>query len=286
MQMRQQLIRKSTKTYGGKNGRRFITVHETANRSTGAGAAAHANLQSRGNVRNASWHWQVDDHEAVQSFDHEAQCWHAGDGRGPGNLDSIAVEICVNEDGNYPRAIANAAELVRHIMATESIPAERVVDHHYWSGKNCPTQLRGGRLGPTWAAFLDALGAPTPAPPTAHLAPQLDQDGIRGRATIGGWQQIMGTPVDEKISTPTSLLIKADQQWLNQALGEGHIRNLTGKGHLAEDGREGPLTVICRAFLLHNRTDPSLTVSGVLTRHHIKAHQAALNAATIGSAQY
>ena len=72
----QQVI--NSKTYGGKNGKKFITVHQTGNTSRGANAQAHANLQSRNNVRSASWHWQVDDEDAIQSFPHDAQCWHAG----------------------------------------------------------------------------------------------------------------------------------------------------------------------------------------------------------------
>lgn len=125
--IREQLVTGATKIYAGTNTRKFITVHETANRSVGANAAAHANLQSRDNVRNASWHYQVDDKEAVRSFPHTARCWHAGDGKGAGNYSSIAIEICVNADGDYSKAISNAAELVSHLMAAEGIPLANVV---------------------------------------------------------------------------------------------------------------------------------------------------------------
>ena len=132
MRIREQLVSSRAKTYGDGNKALFITVHETANRNRGAGAQAHANLQTRGNVRNASWHIQVDDTEAIRSFPDSVQCWHAGDGRGPGNLNSIAIEICVNVDSDYERALANAAEVVRQLRAEHGIPATRVVQHNRW----------------------------------------------------------------------------------------------------------------------------------------------------------
>lgn len=172
MRIRQQfmsLVRRLARTYLGTNKRRFVTIHETANTNRGADAAAHANLQSRGNVRNASWHYSVDDTEAVQSLPHTAKAWHAGDGRGPGNKESIAIEICVNSDGDFRKAVENAAALTRKIMAEEGIPLSRVVQHNHWSGKNCPTNLRNGSKGVTWEDFLAMVRdgetlTPTPAP--------------------------------------------------------------------------------------------------------------------------
>src|SRR5690625_2376999 len=123
-------------TYGGTNGKKFITIHETDNTRKGADADAHSRLQASGNSRNASWQWQVDDKEAVQSFEHTTQCWAAGDGRGDGNLNSIHIEICVNSDGDFKKAVANAVELTKIIMKDENISANNVVQHNYWSGKN------------------------------------------------------------------------------------------------------------------------------------------------------
>lgn len=138
----------------GVNARTHITVHETANTRRGANAAAHARLQANGNSRDASWHWTVDDHEAVRSYPHTAICWHAGNRKG--SAVSIAVEICVNSDGNRAQAIRNAAALVAKIRRDEHIPAANVVQHHHWSGKNCPTGLRSG-VPMNWASFLDLV---------------------------------------------------------------------------------------------------------------------------------
>src|SRR5690625_2468911 len=169
MKIRKHLVGTSVRnkvTYGGTNGRKYITVHETDNPNKGADADAHARLQANGNSRAASWHWQVDDKEAVQSFDHAAQCWAGGDGSGNGNTNSIHVEICVNSDGNYRKAVENAAELVRKIMKDEGIPVNNVVQHNRWSGKNCPRNLRGGSKGINWNGFISLVKGEEVAKPS------------------------------------------------------------------------------------------------------------------------
>ena len=156
-------------TYGGTNKKQYITVHQTGNTSKGADAGAHARLQANGNNRNASWHYQVDDKEIIQSFSDDAQCWHAGDGKGPGNLHSIGIELCINSDGDYKKTLENGAELVRHLMDKYNIPIINVKQHNHWSGKNCPAQIRTGKEGISWNAFLNMVSGDqkvAPAPKT------------------------------------------------------------------------------------------------------------------------
>ena len=138
------------KTSKGVNTKEFIVIHETANLGKGADAASHARLQARVNTRDASWHYQVDDREAIQSFDDNAICWHAA----AANRRSIAIEICVNSDGNFRRAVENAAELTAHLMKKHGIPIERVTQHNRWTGKDCPRFLRNGSKDVTWEQFL------------------------------------------------------------------------------------------------------------------------------------
>jgi len=164
MRIRAQLVPASiaaTVTYAGTSRRVGITIHETANTASGATAAAHANLQSAGNSRQASWHWQVDDTEAVQSFPHTARCWHAGSGTAGDGDDTVAIEICVNDGGNYVQAVRNAAELVRHIRATDPAVGGLLAQHNRWSGKDCPDRLRAGSHGITWPGFLALTANPT-----------------------------------------------------------------------------------------------------------------------------
>ena len=157
VKIKKQLINDTPYKFGKNNGKKYITVHQTGNTSRGANAKMHAILQSNGNARGASWHWQVDDTEAIQSFTHNFSLYHAGDGAGNGGLNSIGVESCVNSDGNYKKAIENTAELVKKIMNDEGIPKSNVVQHNHWSGKNCPMQLRAGKDGITWNDFLKMI---------------------------------------------------------------------------------------------------------------------------------
>lgn len=133
---------------------KWITIHETDNLRVGANAEAHARLQERGNSRGASWHLQIDDKQVIQSIPFDEVAWAAGDGRGEGNMSSIHIEICVNEDSDFKKAVQNAVETVQHLMKQFNIPIERVVQHNKWSGKNCPKHIRSGEKGVNWSQFI------------------------------------------------------------------------------------------------------------------------------------
>lgn len=148
--------------YSGINSKKYIVIHETANTNKGANANAHARLQASGNSRQASWHYQVDDKEIVQSFSDNVQCWHAGNRKY--NEQSLGIEICVNEDGDFKKAVDNAAELTRYLMNKYNISASNVIQHQETSGKNCPKYLRSGEKGITWNDFKKLLNVvPRPA---------------------------------------------------------------------------------------------------------------------------
>src|SRR5690625_4943703 len=224
MKIIKNIANRNDRIYGNNNKRKYITIHETDNTNNGADAIAHGKLQARGNPRNASWHYTVDDKQVVQSFEHSAQCWHAGDGREQGNLNSIAIEICVNQDGNFDKAVDNAVELTKQIMKTENISIDNVVQHNKWSGKNCPRNLR--KSG--WNDYINALKGeekppapkpkPKPKPSTSKPKPKpkkekLVIDGYFGPKTISALQRYFGTPVDGYLSNP-SMVIKALQKFL------------------------------------------------------------------------
>lgn len=141
-------------TYNGKNTNKYIIIHETANESIGANAQTHANLQSRG--FSASWHYSVGSDGIYQSFEDNAQCWHAGS---PSyNKQSIGIEICVNADGNYNKAVDNAIELTKHLMKKHNISVMNVLPHQKtstWS-KECPRYLLRGRYI-AWNEFINRL---------------------------------------------------------------------------------------------------------------------------------
>jgi len=91
----------------------------------------------------------------VQSFDDNKQCWHAGNRYY--NENSIGIEICVNSDGDFKKAVENAAKLTKHLMDKHNIPASNVIQHNTASGKNCPRYLRSGEKGVSWGDFKAKL---------------------------------------------------------------------------------------------------------------------------------
>lgn len=219
IQIKNQIVGDTSKrTFSGTNPCLYITVHETANKADGATAQAHANLQSKYGS-GGSWHIQVDDIEAIRSYPDSARCWHAGDGKGNGNMSSIGIEICVNLDESREKQIEaykNAAKVVAKLMIEHSIPLSRVVQHNHFSSfqKNCPTLLREGKYW-SWSDFLvavaayaagkivgDEIEAAKPKPPSKPVEKdELDEDGWWGKATTHELQTVFGTPADSIVSS-------------------------------------------------------------------------------------
>lgn len=145
--------------YSEENSKKGITIHQTANYNAGAGAQAHADIQTKGDMITedsaASWHWQVDDKEAIRSYAHEVACYHAASQEG--NITTIGIEGCVNSDADYSKAIENLAQLTRYIMVMENIAIENVVQHNSWSGKDCPMEIRKSREGISWDDFIEMV---------------------------------------------------------------------------------------------------------------------------------
>jgi N-acetylmuramoyl-L-alanine amidase len=147
--------RPNIKLVGGKP--EFITIHETANKTVGANAEMHRKfVHNGGGDAQVSFHYVVDDKESIQLMPDDEVAWHAGDGpNGVGNNRSIAIETCVNADGNFLLATVNLAKLVVKLMQEFNIPLTKVVQHNRWSGKNCPMRLRANG----WQELLDVIGS-------------------------------------------------------------------------------------------------------------------------------
>lgn len=159
MEIKQQLLTSTKNMYGKRNGKKLVVIHQTGNTSKGADAQAHANLQKNGNVRQAAWHIQADDKEVIQSFDYSFELWHAGDSNKPsgGNKNGIGIEICINSDGDYVKAVQNGAKATAKVLKDLKLPISAVKQHNNFSGKNCPEQIRAGRAGINWNAFIELV---------------------------------------------------------------------------------------------------------------------------------
>lgn len=136
----------------------YITIHNTANTAKGAGAIAHGSyLQGGGSRKQVSYHYAVDDTIIVQIIPDREVAWHAGDGgNGTGNRKSIGIEICENPESNLREATDSAAMLCAILMQQYGIVLQNVVQHHHWSGKNCPNRIRKGEPY-NWSVFLSKV---------------------------------------------------------------------------------------------------------------------------------
>jgi len=185
---------------GRVNPANFITIHETGNTRPGANARAHAGFLNNPNTA-VSYHYSVDDAEIVQHLPETEDAFHAGDGAGPGNRQSIGIEICVNSDGDFVKAIDRTVMLVADICARRNIPVENIRQHFHWSGKNCPQNIRAGRPL-SWGDFLANVQSAQSAP----------------KKTSGVNLQITNSPDKTgNISDPISLRIPARNEngrWL------------------------------------------------------------------------
>ena len=165
---------------GRANPTLFITIHETGNTNRGANARAHANYLKGNDATNVpvSWHYTVDDTETYQHLPENEDAFHAGDGSGNGNRQSIGIEMCVNSDSNFERTIDRTAALVADICIRRSVPIANIRQHFDWNRKNCPQNIRAGRPL-SWSDFLDKVRAnlkswienpaiPVPQTPSVH----------------------------------------------------------------------------------------------------------------------
>ena len=137
-----------------------VTIHNTDNSGAGAAAKAHATLlKNSWKNKQQSWHFAVDEDGAYQSIPTDEIAWHAGDGgSGKGNTQTIAIEICMNSDGDLEKATDNAAQLAAQQLKEKGLSADKLYQHHDWSGKNCPSQIRAGKPY-NWSTFKNKVKA-------------------------------------------------------------------------------------------------------------------------------
>ncbi len=283
-------------TSKGTNNKKYIVIHETANTNKGANADAHGRLQANGNSRAASWHYTVDDKEVVQSFSDNVRCWHAGNVKY--NNDGIGIEICVNSDGDYSKAVDNAVDLVKQLMDKNNISASNVVQHHAASGKDCPKYLRAGSKGITWTQFKSKLSdkpvsKPKPSQPSKKPSKPKDKpktdthkanlvvDGYWGKATTRALQQHFNLIADGILSgqyatTTTRALTQNTAHVTGKKTGSPVIRALQKKLKVTQDGLLGPATVKALQKHLGTYVDGKISKPSPM----VKALQKALNNGT------
>lgn len=157
MNIEKKLIKYNNSSRAGKK-IEYIVIHDTGNKGKGANADSHYKYFSQ-MERGASAHYFVDDKKILQIVDDSLAAWHVGDGGGKfgiTNQNSIGIEICVNSDGNYDKAVANAIELSKYLMKKYNIPLEKVVRHYDASRKLCPASMSSKNWS-KWLWFKEQL---------------------------------------------------------------------------------------------------------------------------------
>lgn len=146
---------------GTKRNKKWIVIHETGNTSKGANAKGHSSYLKNlaiANNTSISWHYTVDDECAYHHIPDDEVAWHASDGsvEGGGNMAGIAIEICVNSDGDFSKARDNAAWLTAKLLKEHGLGITNVKQHHDFARdkKNCPENIRNKGL---WNNFLSAV---------------------------------------------------------------------------------------------------------------------------------
>lgn len=116
-----------------------IVIHNTANNASADGEIAYMHS----NTRETSFHFAVDDKEAVQGIELNRNAWHAGDGNGKGNREGIAIEICYSKSGGerFEKAMDNAAQLAAKLLKDYGWGLDRLTKHQDYNGKHCPHRI-------------------------------------------------------------------------------------------------------------------------------------------------
>ncbi len=73
-----------------------------------------------------------------------------------GNRNSIGIETCVNQGADLYKTWQLTASLVAGLMIKHDLDISRVVQHHYFSGKDCPSTMRNNGL---WDNFITMVQA-------------------------------------------------------------------------------------------------------------------------------
>ncbi len=137
----------------------YLVIHDTGNPTAGADAMAHYRYFNGGN-RGSSADIFVDERGVMIVNDYRRYyTWHCGDGGGAygiTNANSIGIELCINQDGNWEKTKENAICVIRSLMEELQIPLSRVVRHYDASRKKCPNSMAGQNWA-EWKAFSQEI---------------------------------------------------------------------------------------------------------------------------------
>ena len=211
--------------YIGQNKPAYIVIHETDNWSKGADAKAHATAMKNGNLA-GTVHYYVDSKSVYQTLDHSDGAWAVGDGKGKygiTNRNSINIEICVDPETDYYKAVDKTEQLAAQLLKQYGWGTDRLKRHYDASRKNCPRRIQAeGR----WPEFVKKTAAymkgattvkNTTTKNTVTLTDKIEvqfpviQKGSKGTA-VSMLQAMLGVKVDGDFGNDTDTSLKAFQK--------------------------------------------------------------------------
>lgn len=162
-----------------------VVIHNTANDATARNEGAYM-------VRNnnyVSFHWAVDNMEAVQFIPHNRNAWCSGDGTyGKGNREGIHIEICYSKSGGakFAQAEKNGATLAAMILLENKWKTDRLTKHQDYNGKYCPHRT----LDLGWKRFVNLVEAEMrrlQAPSIPKTTSNLTNEKLARQVIAGQW---------------------------------------------------------------------------------------------------
>lgn len=156
--------------YPGQNKPAYVVIHETDNWSRGADAKAHATAMKNGNLA-GTVHYYVDSKNIYQTLDHKDGAWAVGDGGGKygiTNRNSINIEICVNPESDYYKAVDKAEQLAASLLKQYGWGTDRLKRHYDASRKHCPRRIQDEGLWPEFKRKTAAYMRAVPEKPTTQ----------------------------------------------------------------------------------------------------------------------
>lgn len=128
-----------------------ITIHNTANDASAMSEISYM----IGNNNKTSFHIAIDNERIVQGIEFNRNAWHAGDGKGKGNMKTIGIEICYSKTGGerFNQAEKLAAEYIAYLLKQNRWGIDKVYKHQDWNNKNCPHRT----LDLGWQRFINMV---------------------------------------------------------------------------------------------------------------------------------
>lgn len=260
-----------------------ITIHNTdwiSVASNTTPAEQYTRATANGNMGDVRVHFYVDDTCAWQNLPDDWCGWHAADGDGAGNTQTIAIE-CIMRNSTDTQSIKsedNCAKLTAYLLKKYGLTINDVYTHQHWySRKKCPLYIL-----PHWNDFLNKVKKylRTTSTPSTQKLYRIRKSWDDAKSQIGAYTNLESAksvckegyfvfdengnvvyPIDNKVDNALPTVRKGDKGSrvkAVQALLIGYGYNLNPYG---ADGSFGSLT---ETRVKEYQSKNGLTVDGVV----------------------